>query len=158
MSLATAPSRIPSQSLALKQEKHNSIKLLTKTKLDRVMEAITDNPTDIKAFHQLSFLKDGKESEKKLEVKRRHLKTEKKSKRDYKEAERRAPWAKHQKRWRFLKEACRRLRYRLVSVLGVVISTYRNNLNLMTSGFMVYKDYETELKIFFPIYKVNNGT
>lgn len=55
------------------------------------MDAITDNPTDIKAFHQLSFLKDGKESEKKLEVKRRHLKTEKKSKRDYKEAERRAP-------------------------------------------------------------------
>ena len=64
----------------MKQEKHNSIKLLTKTKLDRVMEAITDNPTDIKAFHQLSFLKDGKESAKKLEVKRRHLKTEKKKK------------------------------------------------------------------------------
>lgn len=52
------------------------------------MEAITDNPTDIKAFHQLSFLKDGKESAKKLEVKRRHLKTEKKKKKKQKRLQR----------------------------------------------------------------------
>ena len=110
----------------------------------------------MKTFHLLSFLKDGKENEKKIESKNKNFEDGKKEKAKEitkKQKEELLQQSRKKGGEDFLKTFAEGS-----GIQGAITTLDRNNLHLMACDFKVYKDYKIELKFPFPICKVNNGT